>query len=249
MRPTSLALSLLIVATSAAAAQEAEPAGKEAGTPFWRAPRTDLDLRSLSPATVKLLAVPDRSLRFALLQVDDIVPTDNFVPGNPELAPFLPVVDAGYSVEPSGLKAGALPYGDRKYKIRELPDTLSGLTLLRTKMGNKSILDGRFSVVLSVTRPCYVFVAIDERALKTYTEHGTPSWLQEFAPTGHTITTDDPIMADVRAGYQVFVRPAHAGRVALGPPSMDWNYNAMYFAFFAEAKDGRTARDRREQSP
>jgi hypothetical protein len=81
----------------------------------------------------------------------------------------------------------------------------------------------------------FCIVAIDERALETYKEHGVPSWLQEFAPTGHKVTTDDAIMGMANAAFQVFVKKAPAGRIVLGPPCMWVRTNAMYFAFFAEA--------------
>jgi hypothetical protein len=77
-----------------------------------------------------------------------------------------------------------------------------------------------------------IFVDVKESLLR---QNGTPSWLNGFAPTGHKLATDDLIMADTGACYLVFVRKASAGRIALGPPSMDID-NAMYFAFFAEAK-------------
>ena len=32
-------------------------------------------------------------------------------------------------------------------------------------MGNKSIADARYSIVLSVDKPSYVFIALDERVL------------------------------------------------------------------------------------
>ena len=44
------------------------------------------------------------------------------------------------------------------------------------------------------------------------------------------------LMADAHASFQAFARKAPAGRIVLGPPSMDFAFNAMYFAFFAEAK-------------
>ncbi len=43
-------------------------------------------------------------------------------------------------------------------------------------------------------------------------------------------------MSQVGASFLVFVRKAPAGRVAFGPPSLDEDLNAMYFAFFAAAK-------------
>src|SRR5262249_24679628 len=160
----------------------------------------------------------------------------NFVVGNPKSVPFVAETDAGYAVLRGGVRAGALPYGDRKYKVEKLPDALAGLTLLRTRMGHKAVLDGRFAVVVSVDKTCYVLLALDERALAVYRQYGTPGWLQEYAPTGLTVTTDDPLMADAGVGYLVFARKAPAGAIVLGPPGMDVNANAMYFAFFGEQK-------------
>src|SRR5262245_30128642 len=103
-------------------------------------------------------------------------------------------------------------------------------------MGHKTTLDGRFSVVLSGAQPCLALVAIDQRAVEIFREYGVPGWLQEYSPTGHKLATDDPVMAEVSAEYLIFVRQAPAGRIVLGAPCMDGDYNAMYFAFFAEAR-------------
>ena len=113
---------------------------------------------------------------------------------------------------------------------------MPGLPLLQTKMQHKAVLDGRFAVLLSAAKPCWVFVAVDERAFEIYKEHGVPAWLQEFTPTGHRLATDTGHGRE-NAGYQVFVKKASAGRIALGPPC-NWvaSANTMYFAFFAEAK-------------
>jgi hypothetical protein len=106
----------------------------------------ELDLRSLSSAQVKLIAGPDASRKFALLQTGEDATTANFVPNNPRVAPFLPEEDTGYRLIPGGLKEGAVPYGDRKYKIQKLNPLLSGLPLLQTKSAHKAIVDSRYSV-------------------------------------------------------------------------------------------------------
>lgn len=211
-------------------------APEKTATAFWQRPNVKLDMSSLRPAATTLTAVPNDTQKFALLQTTDETPNDNFVPTNPTVAPLVVQEDSGYSVLAGGLKEGALPYRDRKYKIQELDAAFSGLTLLQTKAGHKAIVDGRFSIVLDSTKPCHVFVAIDQRALDTYKQHGTPTWLEEFAPTGKTIATDDPIMAQTKATYLVFVRSVPAGLIALGSPGLDLRHNSMYFAFFAEAK-------------
>ena len=229
MRVTCFIFWALLIWTTA---QADESKTETVNTAFWVTPKVELDLRSLSPADVKLVAAPDTSRKLALLPTRDAC--QDYFPLNPMLEPFIPEVDTGYRVVAGGLKGGALPYGDRTYKIQDLDASFSGFTLLQTKNGHKGILDGRYSIVLSAAKPCYVFVAIDERALRTYNTHGTPSWLREYAPTDYRLATDDPIMARTGAGYLVFVRKAPAGRITLGPPGMDVNYNSMYFAFFGE---------------
>src|SRR4051812_26998380 len=141
MRSMSLAFCLLAAAPSWAVGQQA------AATPFWLVPKVDVDLRSLSPAPVKLVAGPDGSRKFAMLQTDDFPPDADFVPDNPILLPFLTSEDTGYRVVPGGLKEGALPYGDRKYKVQKLDAAFSGLTLLQTKNGHKFIVDCRYSKI------------------------------------------------------------------------------------------------------
>jgi hypothetical protein len=200
-------------------------------TPFWLAPRTDLDLRSLSPAAVDLVAGPDQARKFATLKIGDREGSAD-VSISPE---FTAKVDTGYRIIPGGLKVGAPPFGDRTFKIDRLPAAISGLTLLQTKEGHKMIVDETYSVTLKAAEPCYVFVAIDEVGLKTYEEDGAPSWLEEFRPTGHRLVTDNPWQASANCGYLVFVKKAPAGRFVLGPPGMR-EYGGGYFAFFSTSK-------------
>jgi hypothetical protein len=228
MRSIGLAWCLVCASVPFASAQEAKRETEKAAPPFWLLPKTDLDLRSLAPAPVQLVAGPDRTRPFALLQIGDQVPSADYGASNQQ-------EDTGYRVVPGGLKVGAGPYGDRRIKIEKLPAGFSGLTLLQTKMGHKFVLDGRFSVVVSTAEPCLVFVALDERALETYKEHGVPAWLQEFTPTGHKLATDDFFMARDNSSYRLFVKKAPAGRIVFGPPCMG-EVMAMYFAFFATAK-------------
>jgi hypothetical protein len=230
MRASSFGAWLLALAmVSGAATQEPEK-----DIPFWLVPNAEIDLTALKPAAIVLVAAPDERRGFAVLQTGTTGPVVNFVPSNPEILPFLPAQDSGYEVIYKGLKVGATTYGDRKYKITELPDVFSGLTLVQTKAGHKGIVDGRYAIVLSGAKPSLAFVAVDERAIDIYKEHGVPAWLQEFAPTGHKIKNDDPIMAPAGARYDVFVRKTASGRIVLGAPSMDISLNSMYFAFFAE---------------
>src|SRR5436309_14942001 len=116
MRSTCLLCCLVGAIVPCARAQEAQPAGEKIATPFWLAPKAELDLRALAPAPVQLVAGPDRTRPFALLQIGDQVPSADFRVGSPSQAEE----DAGYRVVPGGLKVGALPYGDRTYKIESL---------------------------------------------------------------------------------------------------------------------------------
>jgi hypothetical protein len=216
----------------AASAAAVEPAAVN-DLPFWLVPHADLDLRSLTPAQVALVTGPDTRRAFSLLQTGPDIPAAVYVPSNPLSVPFFNPNDSGYQVASKGLSEGATPYGDRKYKITKLPAALAGLTLLQTKMGHKTVLDGRYSIVVSTPKPCLVFVAVDERAIDTYKQHGAPAWLQEYSPVGHKIATDDPIMAQTSSEYLIFARRSPGGRIVFGPPSLDGDWNAMYFAFFA----------------
>lgn len=237
MSSTRLATTLIGIAVATCALAADEPtAAEKAQTPFWKAPVAELDLRSLVPARVTMVTAPQRVRNFALLQTGPDAPPFNYVPTNPTVLPFLPGEDLGYRVVAGGLKLGSQPYGDRTYQIKKLDPAFSGLTLLQIRNGDKAVVDGRYSVVVSAANPCLVFVVLDERSLETYEQHGIPAWLHEYVPTGHKIGTDDPIMAQTGAEYLVFVRKSPAGRIALGPPGLDISLNSMYFAFFAETK-------------
>jgi hypothetical protein len=226
---------LICVALTSLPAQEAKPVADN-DVPFWELPKANIDLKSLAPADVKLIAGPNMQRGMIVLQTGGEAPAVDFVPTNPELQAFLPAKDSGYQVISKGLNVGAVPFGDRKYKIEKLPKAFEGLTLLQTKMGHKGIVDATYSIVVSAARPCLVFLAIDQRVMDVYTQHGTPGWLQEYSPTGETIKTDDLIMAQSEAAYLVFVRQSAGGRIVLGPPAMDISLNSMYFAFFGESK-------------
>jgi hypothetical protein len=215
MRPLCLTSCLLAVLLSSASARE------PAATPFWLLPKSELDPRRLVPADVKLISAPDLSREFALLQVGNDDPR-NYVSR-------VSGTDRGYRLVPGGLKVGASTYVDRTFSIAQLPEEFAGLTLLQTVLQHKPVVDERFVIELATAKPCWVFVAVDENALATYQQHGVPAWLQEYAPIGRQIVSD-------RANYPVFVKQAFPGRIALGPPCMDANANAMYFAFFSEAK-------------
>ena len=226
---------LVFVAIASFAALAAEP-GADKGEQFWLLPKSEVSLQSLSPANVTLVARPDMQRGMIVLQTGAEAPPVDFRPESDQLKAFLPPKDVGYQLIAKGLNVGAVPFGDRKYKIEKLPSEFTGLTMLQTKMGNKGIADATYAIIVSATKPCLVFVALDQRVIDTYTMHGTPGWLQEYAPTGLTIKTDDPIMAETDAVFQVFVRRSADGRIVFGPPAMDIQFNAMYFAFFGEVK-------------
>jgi hypothetical protein len=208
-----------------------DPATAELSLAFTQAEKIKIEPK---PVKVDLFEIPEDVQDFAVLKMNG-EDGKNYVALNPALATFQGG-DVGYRLVNDGLKVGALPYGDRKYSIQTLPSELTGLPLLVTKMAHKGIADSRYAIGLSCEKPCYVFVALDERALETFKKIGAPAWLQEYSPTDWRIETDDPLMSESKVGYVVFGRKAPAGRILLGAPAMDTNLNAMYFAFFAEAK-------------
>jgi len=219
---TLICLILMNVSTASAAPE---------ALPFWKRAKVEVP-QKLSPAKVELLAEPNMTMPLAIYDPQYA----NFKVGNPLSIPFVKVAKEPYRVIPDGLTNGAKPFSDREYAITALPERLSKLTLVQTKMADKVWVDSRFGIVLSASRPVYLFLAIDERMLATFEKSGTPGWMQEFAPTGEKIVTDDPLMKlTENAGFLVFVKKCPAGRIVLGPCCADPNYNSMYVPFFADA--------------
>lgn len=215
MRSTCLAISLVVVLSSGIHAQE------PVVTPFWQRPQAALDRNQLAPTDIKLVSNPDRWREMALLQIGSDDPRNYISKASGAETPC--------RVVNGGLQIGASTYVDRPFTITKLPEEFVGLSLLQTVLQHKAVVDGRFAIVVSMSKPGSVFVALDETALETYKKHGVPAWLQEYAPTGRQLVTD-------RATYAVFVKQAFPGRIVLGPPSLDAGSNAMYFAFFAQSK-------------
>ena len=90
------------------------------------------------------------------------------------------------------------------------------------------------SASLMVSQPAVLFLAIDDRDLKTWATNGCPSWLQDFEPTGDELLTDDPMLTSQGAAYLVFRKKVAAGPISLGPCAVDPRTDSMYFAFFAQ---------------
>lgn len=227
-RTQAIAAVLAIVCLTAASVRGAGPELH----PFWKLPAVELPPKLL-PAKVELLARPDLTRALAMFDPDHKVT-------NPLTEPFVKKAEEDYRVIPAGLTKGAKPFSDRNYAITVVPDRLAGLTQLQTRMSHKSIIDGRFGIVLSAARPVQLFIAVDERMLTTFVETGTPTWMQDFAPTGDKIFTDDPLMKATETGYLIFVKKCPAGRIVLGPCGANPKSNSMYFIFVAEAgQDGK----------
>ena len=217
------------------AAQVASAAETKSVQRVWSPQKSQIDLSGLRPAQLKLLAAPNPSLSLATFRQDKLTTPVEFVPSGEPGKAYVVSGDVASRVAQDGLRLGALPYTDRKYKITDLPEAFKGLTLVQTRMGHKCIVDARYSIVLSAPQPCYLFVAVDERAIELYRKSGTPCWLEEFLDTGLTITTDDPVMQKNKKRFLVFVREAPKGTVSLGP-SAGIVETSMYFAFAAATK-------------
>lgn len=189
--------------------------------PFWLLPKVEFNSRKLTPADIKLVATPDRSRELGLLQVG--------MSDARARTARLPIADSGYRLGASGLNEGELVYSDGIGRFVDIPEEFKPLTRLQTNWRHAPVLDGRYAIVLATAKPCHVFLAVEEHALQTYKSHGAPGWLQEFAPTGKSVTTNETT-------YQVFVKQVPAGQIVLGPPCSNYVEDWMYFAFFAEAK-------------
>jgi len=194
--------------------------------------KTTLPMKILAPAKLELVSLPRTDLKLTMFSNERGTASRDYKPTNPSLVPLINNEQVAYSIVDRGLKSGAIPYTDRKFTITELPEKLSGLTLLQTRMSDKGIADSRFSVVLRATKPCYLFVAFREETTLIHEKYGLPSWLEEFDATDFAIDTDNPL----RGKYRVFVKHCPSGRIALGACASEPQMSSMYFAFAAEAE-------------
>jgi hypothetical protein len=226
----ALGLALPLLAMPVASATGAETVQR-----VWSPQKSQLNLSGLRPARLELLAAPNLSLSLATFKQDEWTAPVDFVPTGEAGKTYVVSGDVASRVAEDGLRSGALPYTDRKYKIADLPEEFQGLTLVQTRMGHKCIVDSRYSIVLSAPQPCYLFVAVDERAVEVYKESGAPCWIEEYSDTGLTIATDDPGMQQDEKRFTVFVREAPKGTIALGPSAAIVK-TSMYFAFAAVAE-------------
>jgi hypothetical protein len=217
-----LLLSVALVQFCVASAAEPELVA------FWNQPEFKLPAKLL-PAKLELVGRPDLSRTLAMFDPDHKVT-------NPAVQPFVKEAEENYRVVPAGFVKGAKPFADRKYVLEEVPQRLAGLTQLQTRMSHKSFVDARFGIVLKADRPVHLFLAIDQRMLSTFLTSGAPTWMQDFAPTGDRILSDDPLMKAQGLGYLVFVRQCLPGRIVLGPCGADPKYNSMYMVFAGEAE-------------
>jgi hypothetical protein len=241
MNATTRTFGLLWVAAAVAgtwAAEGTESAEESASQRLdWTA---EIEALNLRPADVRIVREPNVERELATLKRGDkLAPTD-YHPG-PRYSSFVKGDGATCELVYGGLKPGTMYHTDRTYELVDIPAKLEGLTLLQTKMGHKSIVDGRYSIVVSFSQPGYCFVALDERCVRTYQESGMPSWLEEYSLTDYRIATSDANMR--RGGKQYIVLAKHVAgdRVALGPSAGHPHNNAMYFAFFASAEGAEDA--------
>ena len=189
------------------------------------------------PAEVKVVRQPDADRPLATLKLEDEVAPTDFVPTRPEYAAFVKSDVPNCTIVHGGLTSHAEYYTDRTYKLAEVPEELTGLTLLQMKNGHKAIVDARFAIVVQSAKPFYCFVALDQRSIQTYGKDGMPSWLEEFSLTEYRIGTTERNMARSGNKYFVLVRYVPEGRAALGPNAGHPSTNSMYFAFFGVADD------------
>ena len=200
----------------------------------WSPPRASIPNPAYSPAEIDLISLPRVDVALSTFVADDgTVASRDYKPINPLLVPLIQNATLHYQVIEGGLKPGALPYSDRKFRLTKIPDALRGLTLLQTRNSDKGIVDSRFSIVLRNHKPMYLFVAFLDETLDTYERTGLPSWLEGFEATDYVIETDIPVP---RGGYKVFVKYFASGRTALGACASDPRFSGMYFAFAAKAE-------------
>lgn len=219
------------------------PAPDNENAKFWKQPEVGIPEGPLKPVAVTLVvepAVPDKLMR-ASSRLE--FTSEIYRPSNPAVKPNVIAGSASCRISETGLAKGSQMFADRRYTIESFDPQFEGLSHLVTRMDDKAILDGRFSIIVNVDQPAIVFLAIDQRALDTWDVTGAPAWLHEYQPTGRLIRTDEPVMKSSGAAYAVFRRSVPAGRVAFGPPAMNPGKDAMYYAIFAADPAARPAAD------
>lgn len=114
-----------------------------------------------------------------------------------------------YVIGPGGLMAGAQPYSDRRYVLKEVPVALQGLEFIQTANEDDGSYGAgwlRFEALV----PVRVHVALDSRAI-------VPSWLRkEFGKTGAVLRAD-------HWTFDLYAREYPAGIVELGGNTDDGN--------------------------
>ena len=110
---------------------------------------------------------------------------------------------ARYTLAPAGLRAGANPYTDRSYELKQVPDALVDLDFIQTA-NNDDGSRGDGWLGFEALMPVRVHVGFDARA------SAVPSWLREHYQRGP---------AQIRADhwdFHVYSREFPAGRIELG---------------------------------
>jgi hypothetical protein len=219
------AAGVLAIAAAWASAADAQPPphGQRAGRDLT----ADLEKTDLQAADIRIEIPPDLSVRLVALTKDEETEKIKYV---------LSLKEGEKTVRAlhGGLKTGSRYYVDQACKIVDIPEKLAGLTLLQTSSDHRCFIDGRYVIVATSRAPCYCFVAISEQSVLKFQQSGMPRWLEGFSLTRHRITTDDPSMKTMFAGYLVLVKEERTGRIALGPPCSA--PCSRYFAFFGRPK-------------
>ncbi len=110
---------------------------------------------------------------------------------------------ARYTLAPAGLRAGAKPYTDRNYDLKQVPTALADLDFIQTANSDDgSRGDGWLS--FEALMPVRVHIAFDTRAA------ALPSWVRE-----HYQRSTNSIRAD-HWTFQLHTREFPAGRIELG---------------------------------
>jgi putative membrane-bound dehydrogenase-like protein len=100
------------------------------------------------------------------------------------------------------LRTGQPVYTDRSYALRKVPEALNGATILRTANADDASRGESF-FTFDLALDTTVLVAHDVRI------KNRPAWLQAFADTDLTVTTDDTT-------FRLWSKDFPAGRVTLG---------------------------------
>jgi putative membrane-bound dehydrogenase-like protein len=134
-----------------------------------------------------------------------------------------------YKIRNEALQNGVLAYGDRAYTFVDVPDSLSGSSIIQTANSDKAA-KGKNFLSFSTNLPAEVYIALDKR-------NKPPTWLSDtYKPTNLTVGISDESV------FKLYKAEFPAGKITLGANHGGSN-SSSYHVFLKKVSDGAVTTD------